>query len=125
MTAKAAVRDADIRAKAKAGETAADLIPAIASGIVLAGSAGAGERFIQPVLADGRKLDDLAGGGWRMFTREEAGRLPDGGAVLAWLDARKAEAVMVRPDHYVFGTGGSVSELLGARDAMLGLEAVA
>ena len=123
--AKAAARDAEIRAKARAGETAADLIPAIASGFLLAGSPGAGERFIQPVLTDGRKLDDLTGAGWRTFSRADAAAMPDGGAVLAWLDARGVEAVLVRPDHYVFGTGRSVADLLTARDALLRLEAVA
>ncbi|WP_225206753.1 bifunctional 3-(3-hydroxy-phenyl)propionate/3-hydroxycinnamic acid hydroxylase [Novosphingobium huizhouense] len=117
--AKAAARDAEIRAAAaqKQGETAADLIPAIADGIVIAGTPGAGERFIQPLLTDGRKLDDLAGHGWRLFTRD--GDLPDNGAVAAWLDARGVPAVLVRPDHYVFGTG-EAQTLLEARAAMLG-----
>lgn len=117
--AKAAARDAEIRAASaqKQGETAADLIPAIADGIVLAGTPSAGERFIQPLLTDGRKLDDLAGQGWRLFTRDA--HLPDNGAVAAWLDARGVSAVLVRPDHYVFGTG-EVQSLLQARAAMLG-----
>jgi 3-(3-hydroxy-phenyl)propionate hydroxylase len=123
--AKAEARDAQMiaRAAAQAGkqETAHDLIPAIASGIILRGSEGAGERFIQPVLEDGRKLDDLTGGGWRMFTAQEATALPDNGAVAAWLAARGAEAVLIRPDHYVFGTGAP-EILLAARDAQLGLQ---
>ena len=55
--AKAAARDANIRAQAaqKAGETAADLIPAISTGFIAAGTPAAGERFIQPILTDGRK----------------------------------------------------------------------
>ncbi len=116
---KAAARDAAIRAQAaqKQGETAADLIPAIATGIVLAETPSAGERFIQPVLADGRKLDDLAGQGWRLFQRDA--ELPDNDAVAAWLDARGVPAVLVRPDHYVFGTG-EAQTLLEARAAMLG-----
>jgi 3-(3-hydroxy-phenyl)propionate hydroxylase len=136
--AKAAQRDAAIRAQAaqKAGETAADLIPAIATGLVLSGTAGAGMRFVQPVLHDGRKLDDLTGQGWRLFTNAllpyEGGGLspvsafvatdlPDGGAVAAWLDAYSVEAVLVRPDHYVFGTGKAV-DLIAVRDQMLGLQ---
>lgn len=126
--ARAAARDAAIRseAAARAGETAADLIPAIGDGIVMAGSAGSGERFIQPVLNDGRLLDDLVGQGWRLFVRNltsqpaiHASALPDDGAVSAWLAARDAEAVLVRPDHYVFGTGRP-ADLLAARDAMIG-----
>lgn len=125
---KAAARDATIRAAAaqKAGETAADLIPAIASGLVAQATPAAGARFIQPILDDGRKLDDLTGQGWRLFVRNAgqnggfvAEDLPDGGAVSAWLDTHGAQAVLVRPDHYVFGTG-KAAELLAARDRLLG-----
>ena len=135
--AKAAARDGELRAKAAdgAGETAADLIPAISCGIVLAGSPGAGERLIQPRLDDGRMLDDATGGGWRLFVRDEAiagtaagvtrivaAKLADGGAMLDWLDAHHADALLMRPDHYAFGTcNGDATALLGARNAALGL----
>lgn len=134
--AKAAARDAAIRtqAAAKQGETAADLIPAISTGVVHPGGAS-GERFVQPLLADGRRLDDLTGQGWRLFVRDAAvagegagitrvvaADLSDGGAISAWLAARGADAVLVRPDHYVFGTGtGSAEDLLAARAHALGL----
>lgn len=131
--AKAAARDAAIRTQSaqKAGETAADLIPAIATGFIMPGTPAAGTRFIQPALDDGRKLDDLTGQGWRLFVRSagvEGGPdggivtddLPDHGAVAAWLEAHGAQAVLVRPDHYVFGTG-KATDLLAARDRMLGL----
>jgi 3-(3-hydroxy-phenyl)propionate hydroxylase len=133
--AKAAARDAAIRHQAsnRRGETAADLIPAISTGVILPGSAAAGERFIQPVLDDGRKLDDLTGDGWRLFVRDGAtgfaangvaqfgaGELTDNGAVAAWLDLNGAKAVLVRPDHYVFGTGAS-DTLIAARALSLGL----
>ena len=126
--ARAAARDAEIRAAAaqRAGETAADLIPAIGAGLVMTGTVAAGERFIQPVLDDGRRLDDLTGQGWRLFVRDDAmtgivaARLPDGGAITAWLDARGVDAVLVRPDHYVFGTAiGDAADLLAARDTLL------
>lgn len=133
--ARAASRDADIRAKAqaKAGETAHDLIPAIGAGLVAAGTPGAGERFVQPILSDTRKLDELTGQGWRLFVRDDtvagaaqgvkrvvAATLPDGGAVTGWLDARGVDAVLLRPDHYVFGTATvSAEDLLATRDAML------
>ena len=135
--AKAARRDAELRAKAAdgAGETAADLIPAIATGVILAGSPGAGERMIQPRLADGRLLDAETGGGWRLFVRDGriagtaagvnrivADNLPDGGAMLGWLDAHHADALLVRPDHYAFGTcKGDATALLAVRNAALGL----
>lgn len=125
--AKAAQRDASIRAQSaqKQGETAADLIPAISTGFVAQGTPAAGQRFIQPILTDGRKLDDLVGQGWRLFVRDGgtdgavvASELPDNGAVEQWLDTRGVEAVLVRPDHYVFGTGPA-ADLIALRDAML------
>lgn len=134
--AKAAARDAAIRATAaqKAGETAHDLIPAIAAGLVMP-SPAAGARFIQPILADGRKLDDVAGQGWRLFVRDDsvagtcplvtrlvAASLDDAGAVTAWLDAHGVDAVLLRPDHCVFGTAsGTGVDLIEARARALGL----
>jgi len=135
--AAAAARDAEMiaRAAAQTGthQTAADLVPPIGQGVVLAGSTGAGERFIQPVLGDGRKLDDMTGQGWRLFARGAAPRaagvttvdlagLDDGGAIADWLAVRGADAVLVRPDHYVFGTGAPAA-LIAARAAGLGLVA--
>jgi len=136
-SAKAATRDAQIRAQSasKQGETAADLIPAITSGCIAAGTTAAGERFIQPELTDGRKLDDLTGQGWRLFvrgadiagtgagvTRVVAADLPDCGAITAWLDEHHVDAVLVRPDHYTFGTAQvSAAPLLAARAALLSL----
>lgn len=125
----AAARDAEMRAAARVTQhgTAADLIPAIATGIVATGTRGAGERFIQPRVGD-RLLDDVTGGGWRLFTRAPfdadgvtmvaLDTLDDGGAIAAWLDARGAEAVLLRPDHYVFGTG-SGPELIAHRDVLI------
>jgi 3-(3-hydroxy-phenyl)propionate hydroxylase len=119
----AAQRDSEIRSAKNAPQTAADLIPAIGSGIVYQGSAGAGERFIQPIIGN-KKMDDVTGGGWRLFLRSgmieaegvrviNAATLGDNGAVLAWMDARKVDAVVVRPDHYVFGsTVGNAASLL-------------
>ncbi|MDT0509545.1 bifunctional 3-(3-hydroxy-phenyl)propionate/3-hydroxycinnamic acid hydroxylase [Novosphingobium sp. MMS21-SN21R] len=125
--AKAATRDANIRAQAaqNAGETAADLIPAITTGFIAPGTPAAGTRFIQPILTDGRKLDDLTGQGWRLFVHTTgpegaivAADLPDNGAVMAWLDTYGADSVLVRPDHCVFGTGNP-ADLIAARDALL------
>lgn len=127
----AAARDAMMRARAAATgatTTAADLIPAIAEGIVA--GPGIGERFIQPRMADGRLLDDSTGNGWRLFVRDGAvvddvividvATLDDGGAVAAWLDARQVSAVLVRPDFYVFGTtSGDPQALIAQRDALL------
>jgi 3-(3-hydroxy-phenyl)propionate hydroxylase len=136
--AAAAARDAQMVARAAlaqtgAHQTATDLVPPIASGLILADSAGAGERFIQPVLADGRKLDDATGQGWRLFAVGAGGHaqgvtmldvtaLADHGAIAQWLADRDAPAVLVRPDHYVFGTG-TTEALIAARAAALGLVA--
>jgi 3-(3-hydroxy-phenyl)propionate hydroxylase len=101
------------------------------TGVVLAGSAGAGERFIQPRLEDGPPptlLDDATGGGWRLFLLEAAdipaanrlcaelapgipvkvihvASIPRAAVALSdWLVLRNARAALVRPDFYVFGT---------------------
>jgi 3-(3-hydroxy-phenyl)propionate hydroxylase len=126
---EAAARDAGLRAKANDAEpqTAADLIPAIKTGVILVGSPAAGERFIQPQVGDA-KLDDLTGDGWRLFVRTPvsarngvkviaADQVPN---ITAWLDQNGADAVLVRPDHYVFGTG-EANALLAARREALGL----
>jgi 3-(3-hydroxy-phenyl)propionate hydroxylase len=132
---KAAARDAEIRLAqaSRNGETAHDLIPAIGTGVIMPGTPAAGERFIQPRGADGRLLDDVVGGGWRLFVRSatiggeeravariDAATLDDGGAVIDWLDQRGVDAVLVRPDHYVFGTarGTGAALLQGRRDAL-------
>lgn len=128
---EAAARDTELRAKTNDAEpqTAADLIPAIETGIILAGSNAVGQRFIQPQVGDA-KLDDVTGGGWRLFVRStvsvesgvsviEAGTYPD---ITDWLDRYGADAVLVRPDHYVFGTGDA-NALLAARREGLGLVA--
>ncbi|WP_422058150.1 bifunctional 3-(3-hydroxy-phenyl)propionate/3-hydroxycinnamic acid hydroxylase [Sphingomonas sp.] len=133
---RAAARDVRVRAAAhqRKGETAADLIPPLTGGLIARDTLGAGERFIQPLLANGRKLDDATGGGWRLFVRSDAvvrqpthtpqivaDTLADGGAVMNWLGARGAGAALVRPDHYVFGTAtGDGADLLKRRDRMMG-----
>jgi 3-(3-hydroxy-phenyl)propionate hydroxylase len=109
---QAAARDVQMREAAKGADqgTAADLIPAIAQGIIATGTPGAGERFIQPRI-NGQLLDDITSGGWRLFTRQpieapsDIAVIPAEGAIHDWLIARDAAAVLVRPDHYVFGAG--------------------
>lgn len=126
----AAARDAEMREAAKVTQqgTAADLIPAISAGIVALGMPGAGERFIQPRVGD-QLLDDVTGHGWRLFARHAVpapgdvtvvalDTLDDGGAIAAWLDARGANALLLRPDHYVFGTG-EPADLIALRDALI------
>jgi 3-(3-hydroxy-phenyl)propionate hydroxylase len=131
--AAAAVRDRRMRAPVQgAARTAADLVPPIREGVILKGSPGAGERFIQPwVMSEGgRQLLDAQGGGWRLVVRDaatataaraaadavlsgldlqviQADALADGGALSVWLADRGAAAAVVRPDYYVFGTSGA------------------
>ncbi len=136
-------RDARMRSQARSAtpQTAADLIPPIRAGVMASGTPGSGERFIQPSVAAGSGpvlLDDLHSG-WRLFLADSAmaeaakslvaARLPglplttlaadtlaDGGALADWLRTRGAEAVIVRPDFYVFGgavDGAGLEVLIG------------
>ena len=134
---EASRRDRAMRERARnqaTPSTAADLIPAIGAGILAAGTSGAGERFIQPRAGD-RLLDEVTGGGWRLFVLDASlaqraidranERLPgipvgvfditslaDGGSLSRWLLSRNAKAVLVRPDFYVFGTAPESPESL-------------
>lgn len=82
--------------------------PPISEGLIAAGSAAAGTYFPQAVAADGLRLDACLGSGHWLLSR---GNLADQGIASfavqleAWFDQTGAEAVLVRPDHYVFGTG--------------------
>ena len=82
---------------------------------ILADSPGAGELFPQP-WRDGQRLDDVLGAGPWLIAREAAAgaialddaRLTPFRADLArWLDKRSADAVLVRADRTVFGTGAA------------------
>jgi 3-(3-hydroxy-phenyl)propionate hydroxylase len=123
--AAAAARDRDMLARIAAGAPPLPpLRPApLTVGCVLAGSPGAGEIFPQPTRGQGHRrlrLDDgLGEGPWLISRRPADGaagialhHLGDpalaafAGDLRAWLDAHdRAEAVLVRPDRYVFGTG--------------------
>jgi 3-(3-hydroxy-phenyl)propionate hydroxylase len=104
-------------------------------GCILAGSPGAGELFPQPTCGDGHRrlrLDDgLGEGPWLISRRPAVARggpalrhldepmlAPFQVDLLRWLDAHAADAVLVRPDRYVFGTG-KPSELAAAWRAAL------
>jgi 3-(3-hydroxy-phenyl)propionate hydroxylase len=101
--------------------------PPITEGAILAGSAGAGSYFPQPVGVDGARLDDVLGPGWWLLSRESlaAPHLAPFAAELAgWLDEHRADAVLVRPDRYVFGTG-SPDALRPAWEDRIGLRQAA
>jgi len=126
--AAAAARDRDMLARRRTGEPS--LPPPrpapFASGCILAGTAGAGALFSQPicgVAGDRVRLDDVMGDGAWLISRRPtscegdmlACDLADGSlapfrpAIEAWLHAHDAPAVLVRPDRYVFGTGTAAS----------------
>jgi len=118
----AAERDRHMLAARAAGQSpdGQASYPNIGSGLVLAGSADAGAYFPQFVCAgDPARLDDKIGAGAWLIG---AGGLPDlpGVKLVAltsadlgdfldpvrdWLNRHNAEAVLVRPDRYIFGAG--------------------
>jgi 3-(3-hydroxy-phenyl)propionate hydroxylase len=123
--AAAAARDREMLARQGSG---APSLPPLrtapfAQGCILAGSAAAGELFPQPTCGQGLRrlrLDDALGEGpWLIAQRatlaatgeievryiEEPALAPFRTALQDWLDTHDAEAVLVRPDRYVFGTG--------------------
>ena len=122
--AAAAARDAGMIAARKAG--AAPPLPEapdFAVGCLMDGAPGAGMMFPQPwATGDGGtlRLDDVLGDGAWLITRDDAGAAPAAikrfslddetlapfrPTIAAWLDKRGADAVLVRPDRYVFGAG--------------------
>lgn len=99
--------------------------PPIAAGIILAGSPAAGSYFAQPVAAGGARIDDCFGQGHWLISRSDLDR-PELRAFAEylgdWLDSHSAEAVLVRPDRYVFGTGPR-AKLLSSWQALAGSHA--
>lgn len=134
----AAQRDAMMLAQRAAGEQPvppAD--PQIGPGAFVSGSAKASSIFPQGQTG-GRRLDDVMGrGAWliarrsadlagvssKLLSRAEAldGDLlkPFASGLAAYLDAASADAVLVRPDRYTFGTG-TTRGLLDAWEKMVG-----
>ncbi|ESQ87396.1 monooxygenase [Asticcacaulis sp. AC460] len=132
--AKASERDETLRRRQREGQdiaTAADLIAPYAQGLV---APGAGERFVQPRVADGRLLDDIMPRGFVLLSRRAvehpligqlgiAQQVVDAafdttGALGDALDRHQAEAVLLRPDRYVYGWG-TADHLLDLLSAQL------
>lgn len=130
-TAKA--RDAKMIADRGAGERPTLAPPALKAGILF-GGVGSGEYFPQPVSSDGTRMDDVLGeGAWligrdaaesdaphglRQVSLGDARLAPFRAALDHWLEKRGAPAVLVRPDHYVFGVGDATALAHAWRDRM-------
>ena len=86
--------------------------PPITGAAVLAGTPAAGELFPQPVVgqSDGAvlRLDDVLGPeSWLITAKslDEPRLAPFRDTLAGWLEARGVNAVLVRPDRHVFGSG--------------------
>jgi 3-(3-hydroxy-phenyl)propionate hydroxylase len=117
--AAAEARDREMIARREAGAPFPPLRAApFTAGCLLAGSPGAGELFPQPAQGDER-LDDVMGEGVWLIVRQpfaaplglivrqldDPALAPFRAALTTWLEARGVEAVLVRPDRYVFAAG--------------------
>jgi 3-(3-hydroxy-phenyl)propionate hydroxylase len=121
--AAAAMRDQQMLAARAAGQSPDGNLayPPIGEGAVLAGSPGAGTYFPQPIAADGSRFDDVMGPGEWLIARADltGGALAPYAAQLApWFEHHAAQAVLVRPDRQVFGTG-TPAELDAAWQALV------
>lgn len=110
--------------------------PPILCGLIAAGTPMAGKLFPQPCAGEdaSQKLDDALGmGPWliartasacreavRAVTLDDPAVAPFRAALAAWLDAQGADAVLVRPDRHVFGTGSSAMLAQEWRTALAG-----
>src|SRR5690606_34065469 len=103
--------------------------PTLGPGAHTGGGGPVGKIFIQPVLPDGRWLDDAAGQRFALVIDPEqvaglgaqlraalqaldVALVADGGAAAGrWLQSHGCAAVLVRPDRYVFDTVPDLSAL--------------
>ena len=137
--AEARERDARMRELmanpvAQAPKTWRDTIPGLTAGILddTGGSPAVGLLFPQPWVSDasGRRtrLDDILGTGWVLISRHPVAGVDavvigtdvgdTDGTLTAWLTAFEADAVLLRPDRYVFGVSrgaGGATALMEAR----------
>lgn len=120
---RARARDANLLAQP---QILAPLRPRLGGAVSPTGDELAGTLSPQPRLTDGRLLDDVVGPRFAILARSrvisEVGpetrsrwakadaRLIEDEA-LDYLDSIRAEAVVIRPDHYVFGMARSATEL--------------
>lgn len=101
-----------------------DILPPLGTGLLF-NSPGAGTLFPQPRMAGGPLMDQVHGCGWRLVDDGTfALEAPPGvrhillapeaevdGVVTAWMKRHGSHAVLVRPDHYVYGTASDPLEV--------------
>ncbi|WP_189338367.1 bifunctional 3-(3-hydroxy-phenyl)propionate/3-hydroxycinnamic acid hydroxylase [Sphingobium sp. SCG-1] len=106
--------------------------PGKQGGIFVAGDPLAGTIFPQPVSVDGLRLDDaLDGRAWlidrlggesasdlRYIAASDPLIAPFRTALEAWLEENRVEAVLVRPDRYIYGAGRADALLSSWRAAL-------
>lgn len=120
--AAAAARDAQMLAARAAGQSPDGNLsyPPIDSGMILAGTGGAGAYFPQFVGGEAR-LDDLLGKDAWLIDRaalDEPRLAPFRGGLADWLADHGGDAVLVRPDRHVFGTGAAAQLQAAWREAL-------
>lgn len=112
-TEAAHARDMQMLEARRAGQSPDGAIayPPISRGAILAESPAAGEYFPQFVTGNGEKMDDASGEDLVLISRSdlsESDLAPFAIELGMWLDDNGAEAVLLRPDGYVFGTGDAL-----------------
>ena len=103
--------------------------PGLGPGVRVDGGVLAGQPFPQPHLADGRLLDQASGRHFVLigtrallaasdaatrarWQQANAALIDDTHpAIAAWLAKHDTQAALLRPDHYIVGTAGNVTEL--------------
>jgi 3-(3-hydroxy-phenyl)propionate hydroxylase len=82
--------------------------PPITKGLIATGSTAAGSYFPQAIASNGARLDACSGSDYWLLSRADLAErsiAPFASQLVTWFDKTGAEAVLVRPDRYVFGTG--------------------